>query len=313
MYRGILLILLIVGGSTAWAQSAVSARAGLIHYIEGRVVIDQQRVQMKRNEFHNMEEGGTLETRRGRAEILLNPGTFLRLPEQSSFRLVSADLTDTRLAVLSGKALIEVDDLRDDNSIIVEFKNQEVQIRKNGLYHLDTQEPGRLRVYDGEAWVGADFSVEDPDYVKVKKGRQVDFGATIVEADKFDRDETDELYRWSSRRARYISRANAASATTLRRRRNSGWIFNPFYGMYSFVPAAGYGYSPFGLTIYSPATIRYLLAPRISFSSGPSFGSGFGSPVYGGATAVGAGSIAAPAASAPAAVSPNAGGGVRRR
>ena len=32
----------------------------------------------------------------------------------------------------------------------------------------------------------------------------------------------------------------------------SGWYWNPYFSMYSFVPGAGYLYSPFGYGFYSP-------------------------------------------------------------
>src|SRR5690606_16404076 len=98
--------------------------------------------------------------------------------------------------------------------------------------------------------------------------------------DKFDRDETDPLYRWSTRRARAISRANASSARLMLRSTpapSPGWLFNRFYGGYTYVPQSGYGYSPFGVTLYSPQAIDYALRPRRAIDPfANSFGSGFG-------------------------------------
>src|SRR3954469_9434726 len=86
--------LTLVGGA-AWAQSAISARAGMIHYSEGNVAIDGQRVDSSTSsyqEYKFVNEGETLATNRGRAEVLLNPGTFLRVTDNSSVRLISSQL-----------------------------------------------------------------------------------------------------------------------------------------------------------------------------------------------------------------------------
>ncbi len=55
-----------------------------------------------------MEKGQTLATEDARAEVLLTPGVFLRLGSHSSFKMVSNLLSDTRLEVLSGTAIVEV-------------------------------------------------------------------------------------------------------------------------------------------------------------------------------------------------------------
>ena len=34
-----------------------------------------------------------------------------------------------------------------------------------------------------------------------------------------------------------------------------GWAFNPIFGMYTYLPYSGFGYSPFGYTYYSPNTV----------------------------------------------------------
>lgn len=274
----------------AWAQAALAARAGLIHYVQGDVFVDGRRIDPKPAEFPLLERNELLSTGLGRAEILLNPGTFLRLGENSSFRLLSASLTDTRLALVSGQALIEVEDLRKDNALTVTFMNTDVAIAKRGLYQFDADR-GLLRVYDGEASVSSSAAP-----LKVKKAWSADLNGPALAAAKFDRSETDTLYRWSARRARYIARANASSARAAGRNRSYGWSFNPVYGMFSFLPRSGYPYSPFGITVTAPLT---LISPS----------SGFGR-VAAGAAGSGGGGVAVRSAPAAATVNP---GGARRR
>jgi hypothetical protein len=253
----------------AWGQQVVSARAGLIQYVEGRVLLNDQAIAPKVNEFLQVEKGQTLATEEGRVEVLLTPGAFLRLSENSSFRMISSDLSDTRLEVLSGSALVEVDDLFKENAITLQAGNATVSLKKHGLYRMDAEGGQHFRVYDGEALVtSADQTIN------AKKGREVEVGETLT-ASKFDADQTDPFYRWSERRAGYIATANVSSARSVMGGGYTGygsglgylssWTYNPWFGMYTFVPATGFGYSPFGYALYSPVTVRYVTVQPTSF------------------------------------------------
>src|SRR6202051_1965578 len=83
----------------AWAQSVISAHSGVIHYVEGDVSIDGTAIQPKFAEFPEVKPGQLLATGEGRVEVLLTPGVFLRLTDNSSVRMISNALPDTRLEV----------------------------------------------------------------------------------------------------------------------------------------------------------------------------------------------------------------------
>ncbi len=298
-----------------WGQSALSAKAGLIHYVRGEVSVEGEPLKPQVSEFTHLDEGQTLSTERGRAEVLLNPGTFLRVDEDSSVRLVSNELTDAEVQIVSGVSLVEVEDMDKDSSVILDFKGAQIEVRKHGLYEMDASGPGSLRVYDGEVYVTGAGLGNGKGPVKVKKGRYLEFDGDMNQPQKFDRDDQDSLYRWSARRARYIAQANASSARAAGRGSSNsftGWTFNPLYGMYSFVPNSGYGYSPFGLTLFSPRTI-YIVPVAFGGFGGYGGGVGFGGAPVG----IGGGSGVAPSAgtavrSAPAAAPAAASGGRRR-
>src|ERR1700686_1161610 len=84
-----------VFGSGAWAQSVISAHSGVIHYVEGDVTIDGAAVHPKFAEFPDVKSGQSLATGEGRVELLLTPGVFLRLTDNSSVRMISNVLADT--------------------------------------------------------------------------------------------------------------------------------------------------------------------------------------------------------------------------
>ena len=275
----------LVAGS-ACAQYVISAHSGVVQYVEGRAYLNNQVVDPKFGQFPDIKEQQEFRTEEGRAEILLTPGVFLRMGENSSLRMLSNRLTDTRVEVLSGSAVVECAEVPKDNSIQLVYKGSTLSLLKKGLYRIDT-EPARFRVYDGEAVLKTDSEL-----VTLKSGKQLDLDGALT-AQNFDRNDQDELYRWSDRRAGYIAQANVASASSAG---GSGygygglgysygglgynyggfgygygflgsWAFNPIFGLYTYLPYSGFGYSPFGYTFFSPYTVYY--APSYGgYSSG---------------------------------------------
>ena len=69
---------LLLAASAAFGQSIVSVRSGAVHYVEGRVLMDGQPLDLKFAQFPNLAEDGVLRTELGRAEMLLTPGTIFR-------------------------------------------------------------------------------------------------------------------------------------------------------------------------------------------------------------------------------------------
>ena len=88
------LVLAAILTTSAWAQSVISAHSGVIHYKEGQVEVDGQPVQQdpQKGQFGDIKTGQVLEVKDGQAEILLTPGVFLRVAENSSFRMISNKL-----------------------------------------------------------------------------------------------------------------------------------------------------------------------------------------------------------------------------
>ena len=261
--RRAVLVLSLAASLTAWGQRAISAHSGMVNYVEGTVTMDGKSVDPKVTELPEVKNRQVLAAEDGRAEVLLTPGAFLRLAENSSFRMISNQLWDTRVEVVSGSAMVEIDELLKDNTVTVQYGDAQIALAKKGLYRIDAGDPGSLRVYDGEARVTL-----QGDGVTAHKGRQVDLG-TVLAASNFDNKDTDSFYNWSARRAEYIATANISSARTAGSMGYTStggtgypggagqWAYNPWYGMYTFLPGMGYGYSPFGYPIYSPVTVAY--------------------------------------------------------
>ena len=86
----------------AWGQFVISAKSGLIDHVEGLVLLSGDPVVSKSGAHREMRDGSELRAEDGRAEVLLNPGVFLRVGEHSTVRMVSNDLADTRIEFVAG-------------------------------------------------------------------------------------------------------------------------------------------------------------------------------------------------------------------
>ena len=261
--------------TAALAQSIVSARSGAIHHIEGRVLIDDEVVETKFAEFPNLQESSVLRTERGQVEMLLTPGVIVRMNEHSGVRMISSRLSDTRLEMIEGSALVEVMEILKDNAITLFCSGSAIQLLDDGLYRIDA-DPPQLRVYKGKAQV-----VSGDQVLTAKKGKVVDLGGVLM-ASKFDSKVGDSLHRWSSRRSGYLAMANVSAAKSLYDWgvpwRMIGWRWNPYFGMFTFIPASGIFHSPFGYSFWSPARVFYAYVPRrqnTGYSSGGGGGSGY--------------------------------------
>ena len=261
---------LILAGS-ALAQQVISAHSGVVQYVEGAAYINDNQVDPKFGQFPDIRENQVFRTEEGRAEVLLTPGVFLRLAENTSVRMVSNKLTDTRVEILSGSAMVECEDIPKDNAITLLYKNESISLLKRGLYRVDA-EAARASVYDGEAIVRGESG-----QLTLKAGKATTLNGALM-AENFDKKDGDELYRWSARRSGYLSKANVSSAMGLRNTGNhtGGWFWNSMFGMYTFIPYRGVYYSPFGFGFFSPYTVDYYSFYPGYYNGYYGYGSGVG-------------------------------------
>ncbi|HEY1343034.1 MAG TPA: hypothetical protein VGF59_36275, partial [Bryobacteraceae bacterium] len=198
----------------------------------------------------------------------------LRLGDHSELRMVSPSITDTRVELLRGNALLEAGQVANENNLAVIDNGVTTRIDKKGIYQFDADQP-KVAVYDGKAKV-----LQNDQTVDVGKGKELplDPNAPRLKPQKFDRDEHDALYNWSKLRSQYLAEANQAAVQTLVVGGGSwygtGWYWNPYFDTWSFVPGNGLFYSPFGFGFYSPAYWYY--NPPIYYYPGRGWHGGHG-------------------------------------
>jgi len=255
----------------ASAQPVISAKSGLLSYVEGQVLLNDQPVEFSTTRFADVKENSIVKTGDGRAEVLLTPGVTLRMGENSSLRMIANRLVDTRVELLSGSAVVEADMIAKDTNVTVVVGQGSVELPKAGLYRFDAA-PAQLKVFKGDA------DVEVAGQTKgVSGGHMLSLVTETAAIEKFDTEDTDDLDRWSHRRGSYLAAANMSAARTLVSTGgmpsmwgmagcSSAWGYNSYYGMMTFIPCMGSLWSPYGYRFWSPYAINqyyWLNPPRI--------------------------------------------------
>lgn len=187
------IILLSIAGAVR-AQYVVSAKAGIIQFTAGNVFLDDKQLDLSKLECVQMENGQTLRTERGLAELILGTEVYLRLGQNGLLRMDRNRLNDTELALEQGSALVEVIEKTKGTQIRIRFAAGLVEIKKKGLYRLDGGSR-EVRVYGGEARVE-----KNNRKAKVKSGKMIRLDEDLRPT-KFDPDEMDSLHQWAALRS----------------------------------------------------------------------------------------------------------------
>ena len=263
----------------------ISAKAGGVNYVEGKVVVAGKN---KRSGYllkgDTVEVGDKVSTGAdGKAEILLNPGSYIRLAENSSFEFTTTSLDNLQLKLSEGSAMFEV--IADDEfRIAVKTPKADFSIITSGVYRVSVLNDGsgQVSVWKGKA------RIDDFNQTEIKSGREATVNVGQVAIEKFDRDEKDALEQWSKTRAKDLAKVNSRlQREDLRNSLISGfgssrlnmynsfglWVFDRAFGSFCFLPY-GYGWSsPYGYSY--GRDLWYFRLPRTIYSQpSPSSGGG---------------------------------------
>jgi len=230
------------------------ARPGTLNYVEGAAYVNGQQVTGKSVGSIDLNPGQELSTRQGKAEVLLIPGVFLRLDDNSTVKMISPDLTRTQVELEHGRAGIEVDEIHPENQLDILDAGVTTQLVKNGYYEFNANEPTAM-VFDGKAAV----EVGDGKYRVVKSHHELALVAgpkdkPLAKEKPADFDvnaSKDDLYNWNSLRSQYLAEANNQIAGEYAGGPGfvPGWYWDPYMWDYTFI-GGGPFYSPFGWGFY---------------------------------------------------------------
>lgn len=241
----------------------ISARAGGVNAVTGRTGVHAKgsSVWEQLTIKDNLEGGDVVKTGfDGRVEILLNPGSYMRVGENSEFELTSNSLDNLEVRLLRGTAIVEATGAEDTElQINITTPHAKMAIVRRGLYRLNVV-PGDLTeliVRKGRVLLA------DPE-TKIKGGKKLIFSggsysvAKLTDAEKKDIDSFDA---WSRERAQTVAKANerltsrdrnllrtdlSLWASRFSPRSGGFWLFDPGLDCYTFLPFyMGWG-SPYG-------------------------------------------------------------------
>jgi hypothetical protein len=245
---------------------------GTLNYVEGQVSVQGQKQSPKSVGSTYLEPNQVLDTGNGNAEMLLTPGTYLRIGHNSEVKMISPGLADTQVQLTKGSAMLEVDELFKENNVSVVVDGATTRVEKQGLYDFDANQPS-VKVLDGKA-----VTYEGDQKINLRKGREALLAEAPAESQisnlrsqKFDKNqvEDDPLYRWSKLRSEYATNSNVETANALWAEGGwwgPGWYWDPFWYDFAFMPGWGMMWGPFGWPFFSPWAVGW--APYYGFGYG---------------------------------------------
>jgi FecR protein len=291
-------LLVSVGNAQNRERFTISAKAGGVNSVSGQVMVKRsgQAPQLLTSQ-DDLASGDVVNTGLGsQTEILLNPGTYLRLAEQSEFEMVDNSLDNLLVKLKKGSAIIEATgpgEVKLRIPIITE--QQRMTIVRAGIYRINVR-PGITELFVRKGRMELGSNREEV----IKSGKKVTFSSAGQSIAKLEKTEKDQFDDWSKLRGQTLAKANERlSARTLngllasnswgrfdaRYGRLGLWTWSPYASCYTFLPFyygwgspygsnyglfAGYGY--YGYPGSNPRNYN----PTIVTNSPPSAGSGNG-------------------------------------
>ena len=223
----------------ALAQPVISARAGLIQYSDGVVFLDSAVLRSSPGRFEQMKEGAELRTLTGRAELILTPGVFLRMGEDSAIRMVSNQLTDTQVRFVTGSAIVDASSVSPKTSVTILKGDYQIKILEEGRYRFNS-DPAELRVEAGKAVV-----LFEGNSLEVSAKHVVPFAGRLT-ARTADTGLKDALDHWDQTRADSVAQSNQEAehskdlATAIDDWQNDPVSTLSAQGMSGYLPPPGY-------------------------------------------------------------------------
>jgi hypothetical protein len=184
----------------------ISAKAGGVNFVEGKVAVARKNAKsgllLKGDSVEIGERVLTGEN--GKAEILLNPGSFLRLDKKLRFNLFRPIWKILKLVLTTAARFWKFSPTM-NMSVTVRTPKAAFYLIQSGVYRIDVLPDGteQIEVWKGKAQIG------DANRTIIKSGKTANIKNGQLAVAKFDRDDKDEFDTWSKLRAKGFSESNA--------------------------------------------------------------------------------------------------------
>jgi uncharacterized membrane protein YgcG len=246
----VLAVLVAAGQAQNREKFGISAKAGGVNTVSGRVTVTRagQSAQLLSSQ-DDLVSGDAVTTDAGsQVEVLLNPGSYLRVAGNSEFVLVDNSLNNLVVRLVKGSAIIEATAGDDSDLRINVLANQQsLLIIRGGIYRINVQRTvAELLVRKGRVLPSTSTRG------LVKGGTKVMYssgGPLIAKLTKQDQDEFD---LWSKKRAETLARANE---------KISGRAMNGYLASLSPFEWAFSAANPWGLWTFSSFSHCFTFVP----------------------------------------------------
>ncbi len=240
------------------SQQFISARSGLVNYLDGNPKVYRGLKETKTLSVKDQLRSGD-QIRLGETElieILLNPGSYLRIAGKAQLEVFRTSFDDMQFGVTQGMAIIELGVFnRKVHALQVSTPAGEVRILEQGLYRFEVLSP--QQVYFSIDKRQALWVKDKKELATLKSGKRFSLGTSTgrnLQYAKLDKNQLDDFDLWSKRRAEFLVAANSRLSSwgtemahlNYGSRFLGGWAYNPFYNCYTFVPFSGSFFSPYG-------------------------------------------------------------------
>lgn len=218
--------------------------ASALNYVQGQATLDGQPVTTNPTGTPRpLRAGDVVATTSGTADLMLSPGTLLRLGDNTSVQLVATGSGRAEARITSGHANVAVNVVRPDTLLLVDMPQGQTQLLERGLYSFNVPS-ATVRVYSGkaDAFPGTDTST-DVKPTKIKDNHEVSLSSASLHATRFDStsDAQQDLLPWTGPQETRAAIANGAVY-------NGNGTGTASYGDGGYYGGAGYygdgGYAP---------------------------------------------------------------------
>lgn len=243
----------------AQAQYLVSSKAGFVNRIEGKASLIPQggTIEATTNAAMGtqMKEGDHLSTETGSyAELLLSPGSYLRLNEKTEIEAVRTMFDNTRFDLLRGSVILEVGEIDKKLPLEIGTPRSVVTINKVGIYRIDVDgNDVAVSVRKGEAYLGTRDQLFANSAIKIGGNKVYRLmGDTTPQTAKLNSKVFDAFDQWSYLQAESLVAANYGTLSRTRSRGAllSGWIYDPLGNRYTYIPSSWLFVTPYGFGYY---------------------------------------------------------------
>ncbi len=234
----------------------ISARAGGVNYVEGSVTVVRKDgtsgLLLRRDEIRIGDKVSTGPD--GKAEVLLNPGSYMRIGANTKFEFKTTALENLQIRMDSGSAIFEVFASAEFTVRVITPKAKLLLIQ-SGVFRVDAMADGgaRVAVIEGQAMLA------DRIATLVKKGQVAVLADGASSLTKISGEHKDDLALWSKTRGKELAKQTASIKNAgvrnslLSSYNRGGWGMNNSFGLWIFDASwGGYSFLPFGWNWSSP-------------------------------------------------------------